>query len=93
MSSVHVDITWSGGKPSASPDPVKVKLSNGEDKVKWESGQTFVINIQGSQIPATQHGSKYVADSHQFTSAQTIHYTIAASASGHGEDPQIDVEG
>jgi hypothetical protein len=92
MSDVHVEITWSGTTGTPSQDPVKVKLSHGQDKVKWESTQGFAIGIQGTTIQATHKDSKWEAKSPKLTTPGSIPYTIASASGGPAEDPTIDVE-
>lgn len=93
MSQVPVSITFSGTLGSAHPNTVIVKLSQGQNQVKWTSSDDFVIHIQSTAINASQQGNQYVATSQTFTAPGNIQYSISRAAGGPPSDPEIQVEG
>jgi hypothetical protein len=96
MSSVKVEISWSGGSPTASPDPVPVDTKKGQDQVHWHSTEDFIITLETVPpvvINANGSGSNYVANSGKFTTPGKIPYTIASASGGPAVDPEIDVQG
>jgi hypothetical protein len=92
MSHVPVNITWNGPNATAHPDKAIVKLSQGQNQVKWTSPEDFVIHIQSTQINATLTGSQYVANSPAYSTPQKIQYAIARAAGGPAEDPEIEIQ-
>lgn len=92
MAHVDVNITWNGTAPTAVPDTVLVKLSHGHDRVKWTSGQDFIIDLLGNEIRSSSKNGVFEADSVVFSAPALHSYGIRPAAGPGGGDPQIDIQ-
>ena len=89
--SVGVAISWNAGNPVPNPDPVVVKLSDGQKNVQWTSNQKFAITVLDQTIDATLKGGVWIADSRDFDAPRKIPYVIT-TGDGHMHDPTIDIQ-
>jgi hypothetical protein len=89
---VGVAITWNpSGQPTPTPDPVVVKLSDGQKSVQWTSNQKFAITVQDQTIDAALQGNVWIADSRDFDAPNKIPYNIT-TGDGQVHDPTIDIQ-